>query len=317
MRTDQINIQFNHLLSGKFLLACAQKRKTLFFFLFSLILSSCETITEIDLQVEKPQLVVNSIFNADSILTVNVTKSHPTSVQSLNFEKVENAVIEIFKNKQSLGLITYAGKGNYRASTKFPNEPNAEYAIKVKAANFETAEASEIIPAKPVISSFEIRPNNMNISGNPYKSYKPRFTLHDSNEENFYILKLWLVFPNGFKSPIQFKLNNALGQFSPLRSENSLIQVFDDQSFNGKELILDMDIFQIYINIDDKEPHKIILELRNINRSYFDYLYSVQRQFEDIPLLEPKNLPVSNNIKNGLGIFAPYNTATVSFEVKR
>jgi hypothetical protein len=289
------------------------KKRLLLFFLFTSLFSSCETITEIDLPVEKPQLVINSIFNADSILTVNVTKSHPTSTRNLYFVKVENAVIEVLKNKQSIGLLSYAGKGNYKASSKFPNEPGAEYAIKAKAADFETAEATEIIPAKPVIASFKIE--GVNNDNSSYKTYKVRFSLPDPTENNFYLLRIWLVNPNGFKSPIQFELKNALGQFSPLRSENLQLSVFNDQSFNGKELALDLDIFQMYINKDYKGTHKIIVELSTINKSYFDYLYSVERQFEDIPLLEPKNLPVSNNIKNGLGIFAPYNAATVEFDV--
>lgn len=110
-------------------------------------------------------------------------------------------------------------------------------------------------------------------------------------------------------------LKNIPGQLSPLRSEYLKLQAFDDKSFNGKEITLGLEIFQTYISGDGN--YRILVELAAINKSYFDYLYSVEKQFEDIPLLEPKNLSVANNIKNGLGIFAPYNAAGFSFEVVR
>ncbi|MEO8796118.1 MAG: DUF4249 domain-containing protein, partial [Daejeonella sp.] len=300
MQTNKNAIFLDYSLLKK--LAFGLKQRTAIIFLpILLCFSACETVVEIDLPIEKPKLVVNSIFNADSTLKVNVTKSRPSSESGFDFEIVKDAVVEIFKNNQSLGLLNYAGKGNYIASAKFQVEPGAEYSVKVKASDFETAEASEFMRVKPVISSFKVIPDGVN-SGSSYKNYKANFTLKDPNESNFYFIRAWLVSQNGRKSPLQTDLKNTLGQFSPLRSESLQLHVFDDRSFNGKEIIFDLEIGQIYIGTN--EDYTIVFELGSINKSYFDYMYSVKRQFEDIPLLEPKNLPLSNNIKNGLGIFA-------------
>jgi hypothetical protein len=281
--------------------------------LIILMSQGCETVIEIELPVEKPRLVVNSVFNADSLLTVNVTKSRASSEPGHDFEKVENASVEVFKNKKSLGYLIYAGKGNYRSTSTFLNEPNAEYSLKVQAAEFETAESNEILPAMPVISSIATIPDNQN-NLSSYKKYKNRFNLQDPAESNTYFIRAWLVNQNGNKSVLKASLKNELGQFSPLRSESLEINVFNDESFNGKELTIELD-YQAYIGYGDKGNYSILVEVAGIPKSYFDYLYSVARQFEDIPLLEPKNLPLANNIKNGLGIFAPYNVASFSFDV--
>ncbi|NEU08488.1 DUF4249 domain-containing protein [Flavihumibacter sp. R14] len=278
-----------------------------------LVLSACETVIEIDLPVEKPKLVVNSIFNADSLLTVNVTKSRPSSESGHDFETVENAIVEVFKDRQSLGILSYHGKGNYKTLNKFPNEPSAEYAITVKAPGFNTAETRESMPLKPVISAVQVEADRQN-SLKTSKEFKTRFILHDPAESNFYFLRAWLVNKKGDRSPVNVSLRNILGQFSPLRSEPLKIYVFDDKSFNAKDLNIELDI-QTYIASSDLSQYSISIEIASIPKSYFDYLYSVKKQFEDIPLLEPKNLPLSNNIQNGLGVFAPYNAVGSSFDL--
>lgn len=311
MRTNKKNIQINYSFFRKLLLAFLQKRK-LFGLLALSILSSCETVIEIDLPVEKPRVVVNSIFNTDSVLTVNVTKSRSTNSSGRDFETVADAVVEVFKNNQSLGILNYAGAGNYRSLNKLTDEALAVYSINVRAPQYETAEALEIMPVKPVIGSFEVDTDNNNSF---YPSYKTRFTLNDANESNFYFLRVWLIDGYGNKNVLSSGLTNILGQFYPHRQAGLEIHVFDDRSFNGKTVTFDIELFQVYVS--DVGSNTIIYELASINKSYFDYLYDVDKRFADIPLLSPKNLPIANNITNGLGIFAAYNAASFSYQVVR
>jgi len=267
--------------------------------------SSCETVVEIELPIEEPRLVVNSIFNADSVLTVNVTSSRPTSEPGYDFETVDNAIVEVFKDQQSLGLLSYAGKGNYRSVRNLLAEANSEFKLVVKAGDFKTAEARELVPVRPVVSSLEMHPLSDG-------SYKPRFTLHDSMKDDFYFLRAWIIYENGTKNSISYELKTVLGQF---HSHAGFATVyFDDRFFNGKEIKLDLEIFRLYPG--DNKTYKVLFELASINKSYYDYQYSVVRKFGDIPLLDTKNVIISNNIKNGLGIFAPYNSAALYYDVK-
>ena len=290
-------------------------RKQILPYLLTLFLfSSCETITEIDLPEEKPQLVVNSIFNSDSLVKVNLTQSQSVNNKGPNFKAVENASIEILKNNASLGLLQYKGKGNYLSAYKFPYEPDAAYTMKVIAAGFETAEATESIPQKPVVNSVKITPDYQ-YNNSAYKSYNVAFNLNDSPENNFYFLRIWLVNSPINKSAIYFKLHNDVGQFVPVGVAKPEMLIFDDHAFNGKEVSFNLDIIQAYI--DNSGDYKIQIELGSTNKSYYDYQYSFKRQIEGDPILNSSDYPVSNNIKNGLGIFAPYNMASIMFDVVR
>ena len=306
-------IQPNRFLWRKIAVALTRKQIMLSF-LILFFFSSCETITEIDLPEEKPQLVINSIFNSDSLVKVNLTQSQSVNNKSLNFKPVENASIEIFKNNSSLGFLQYKGKGNYLSASKFPYEPDAAYTIKVIAAGFETAEATESIPQKPIVNSVKITPDYQ-YNNSAYKSYNVAFNLNDSPEKNFYFLRIWLVHSQVSRFAIYFELHNDLGQFVPVGVAGPEMLIFDDRAFNGKEVSFNLDIIQAYI--DNSGDYKIQIELGSTNKSYYDYQYSFKRQIEGDPILNSSDYPVSNNIENGLGIFAPYNAASIIFDVVR
>ena len=292
----------------------ALTQKQILLFLLTLILfSSCETVTEIDFPEEKPQLVINAIFNADSLVKVDLTESQPVNNKSLNFKLVENASIEILKNTVSLGFLHYKGKGKYLSESKLPDEPNAVYSLKIKATGFETAEAAEPIPAKPMLNSMKVKADGQN-NGAGYKSYKVDFNLNDSQEDNFYFLRVWLVNPT-HKSPVYFRLYNDVGQFVPFGVAGSEMIVFDDQTFNGREVGFNLDLIQAYTL--GGNGIRIQIELGSTNKSYYDYQFSLRKQIQGDPILNSSDYPVSSNIKNGLGIFAPYNAATFSFNVTR
>ena len=274
---------------------------------------ACETITEIDLPEEKPVLVINSVFDADSLVQVNLTQSQPINNKSLKYKVVENASIELLKNTTSLGLLEYKGKGNYFSETKLLDETNVKYSLKIRAAGFETAEASEIVPHKPSVSSVSLELDNQNSNG-VYKTYKAVLTLNDTPEDNYYFLKVWLIYPNGLKTKIDYSLKNNLGLVTVAFAERQL-QLFDDKSFNGKPVILTLDIFESYVY--DKGNFKILIELGSTTKNYFDFQNSVRKQLQGDPILNSSDYPVSNNIKNGLGIFAPYNAASIIFDVVR
>jgi hypothetical protein len=292
-----------------------RRNKTILSGLLSLLLfSSCETITEIDLPEEKPQLVINSIFNVDSLVKVNLTQSQSVNNKSLNFKSVENASIEIFKNATSIGFLHYKGKGDYLSESKLPYELNAAYSLKVRATGFETAETTEAIRRKPTLGSLKIKPDYQN-SNTAYKSYNVGFDLNDAPEANYYFLRIWLVYSPTSKSAVYFRLNNDFGQFVPVGVAGSEMLVFDDHTFNRKAVSLNLDIFQANIGRDG--DYTIQVELGSTSKSYYDYQFSFRKQVEGDPILNSADFPVANNIKNGLGIFAPYNAATLTFNIVR
>ena len=283
------------------------------FLLSGILLASCETITLIDLPEEKPQLVVNAVFNADSLVKVDLSQSQSVNTSGSRFTAVENASIEVFQNAASIGFLDYKGKGKYLSKTPLFNEPGAEYSLKVRASDFETAEATEIMPAEPVIGNLSLKASYPNGSG--YQSYKGSFTLDDAPEDNYYFLRVWLVNNNNSKSLLYVSLENTLGQFEPYGMRSSGEYLFNDKSFNGKTLTLNIETTQGFYVSENEKP-KILIELANIPKSYYSYQYDVNKQSNSDPVFSPDKSPVSNNIKNGLGIFAPYNSAALYYDVK-
>lgn len=266
------------------------------------MLSSCETITEIDLPEEPSQLVVNSILNADSALTVNLSKSHSVNINYPVFDHVENAVVEVYKNKVQLTKLNYVGKGNYRSPSPLAGEPYSEYSLKINAPGFKTSEASDILPGKPVIvsSRFDLEPQSNNID----RRYKATLILDDHSENNFYELR---IFDHTDRSELAYDLDNKLNQFNLANTSLRMVQLFDDKSFNGKKVTLDIS-FSFY-NINNK-ARKISIILKNISRPYYDYQYSAARYFKSDPVLSPVQ-PVKNNIINASGIFGTYNAVVI------
>ena len=289
------------------------KTSIILFFSLMFALTSCETITEIDLPEEEPQLVVNAVFNADSLVKVDLSESKPVNSSSNRFTAVENASIEVFKNSASLGFLKYQGKGQYFSEAPFPNVPGAEYSLKVRASGFDDAEAAEILPADPVIGNLNLKQLYQN--GSSYQSCKGSLTLNDAPEENYYLLRAWLIDKNNSKSLVYISLRNTLGQFEPNGMMSRGVYLFDDKSFNGKTLTLDIETTQGFYVSENEKP-KILIELANTGKSYYNYQYDVNKQSNSDPVFSPEKSPVSNNIKNGLGIFAPYNSAGLYFDVK-
>jgi len=269
-------------------------------------LSSCETIDEIDLPEDPPHLVVNSIFNADSALTVNLSKSHSVNINYPVFEHVENAVVEVYKNKVPLAKLNYLGKGNYRSSSPLAGIPYAEYSLKINVSGFKTAEASDILPGKPVVvsSRFELDPKSTNVERN----YKGTFVLDDNIENNFYELR---IFDNTDRRELAYDLDNKLNQFNLANTSLRTVQLFDDKSFNGKKITMEFSF--LFYNTNNK-ARTISIILKNISQPYYDYQYSAKRYFSSDPVLSPAQ-PVKNNIINGSGVFGTYNAIVISAQL--
>lgn len=284
-------------------------RKRYIFIAIMLFLASCETFIEVELPTEAPQVTVNSVLNADSAVTVNLTKSRVSGTQGSVYEKIANAEVNFYKNNQKLAQLQYVGNGNYRLTGLTPGEPAALYGVKVNVPGFKTIDAEDIMPIKPLISSFKAPPYiNSNFL---YKDFKISLTLDDTPENNFYLIRAFLVSP-GRKSIIYMQINNNLGQFSPIESRE--ISIFTDKQFGGKSLQLDLEISNLLVPLG---PHSIMVELGNISRAYYDYEFTVKKQLGNDPLFGQEYSPVTSNVKNGLGIFASYNSSVFSFEVKK
>lgn len=122
----------------------------LFFSLSFLFINSCKKDIYISIPEEPPQLVVNCLFNSDSVWKVFVGKTmspKDTLLQSI----VEQAEVTLMEGDQSFPL-AYWGDGYYGINKK-PVE-GVDYTLKVSAPGFQSVEARSRLPNRLTLSDY-------------------------------------------------------------------------------------------------------------------------------------------------------------------
>lgn len=267
----------------------------------------CETDAEIELPEEPTKITINSFFNGESMIVVNLSKSAKSGRNV--FEVIDNAEVSIYANKQKIADLSHQLDGNYSLPGVVCSSIGVTYSINVSTPGLPTAEASDILPAKPEVSSFISTP--FINSDFLYKDFKMSVTLKDAEENNYYLLRAFLTSPSG-RNIIDIQLTNSLGQFSTIGSRGTFL--FNDKSFNGKMVDLNIDVSNLLV---PNGPHSILLEIGNISKTYYDYQFSAKKQLGSDPLFGQEYIPISSNVTGGFGVFGAYNSQNFSFVVKQ
>ncbi len=257
--------------------------------LLILVNLSCESIVAVDLKEPDPQLVVNSLFSPDSVWQVRVTKSRFILTNQYNFDEVEQASVTIRDSKNSIieTLLPVYDQFN-RRFYKGKSKPDVgkEYSIRVETVKQKNISATSKIPVVTPISSSKIIPlenNKVQVSVS--------FT-DNAKEKNFYLLKV--LNSNGddlFVEAVDPTYNNKTHEIPGI--------LFNDNLFNGRTI-------DFRLTADSPPIEKIILV--SVSEEYYQYFTTknLQQETRDDPFAQPVQL--FNNIENGLGIFAGYNS---------
>lgn len=281
-------------------------RNCLFLIVFIWSLVACQTTIEIDTSLEKPKLVVNSLFAPDSTWELSLTRSRSIFDNSgnYNFQPVGEGVFVMIcdENNSSVDTLTFTPDRNYHYIGKTIPVIGRTYRLQIDVNNEVGLEASSRIPASvPIIST--------KLDSSLYESeevVKASIVFHDpQNEVNYYQIK------------ILKKINNSLGDeaipFSPLDpalqnnySNGSLL--LSDNYFNGKD-------YEIRLKVNrsgyrqSASPVRIVLE--TVSEEHFKYFNTknVQNKANGDPFAQPSQ--IFSNINNGLGIFAGYSSTFV------
>ncbi|WP_181885080.1 DUF4249 domain-containing protein [Pontibacter diazotrophicus] len=265
------------------------------------LLSSCETVVELDLPIHEPQLVVNAVINPDSLFTVDVSASRsPFSNDA--YQQLSDASVQVYQAGQVLFDLQHMGNGIYKADTK----PQAlqHYELQVSAPGFPNASATSYIPAAPVITNIEAEraPYDPNWGLQTTLS----FELDDEPEqENFYYIQAY----RQDTSYIYERLYDryiSIGFLAPIEQEFSMEwrYFFSDKLFDGQ-------VLPLTLNLETPPEKTTYVQVAHISKEYYEYARTLQRQaggddFGNIPT------QVTNNIRNGFGLFAGYNAITLA-----
>lgn len=271
----------------------------------ALLLWSCQTVVEVDFPEHEPKLVVNAVFNPDSLFTVDVSASQ-SAFSNNEHAPVENATVSLYRAEKHLFDLEHVGSGIYKANQK--PEPLQQYELRVNAANFPDASGLTYVPTEPDLYNLQAS------EAPPYDDWQgatlnASFILKDEpGQENFYYLQVFE--PDTSRDGEPYNRHIPLHSVSPIDMEFSMETrfFFSDKLFNGEELLLKL-------NLQNHPSRTTHVQVAHITKEYYQYVQTLKKQsYADDINITP--VPVSNNILNGMGLFAAYNSRTLLFTVE-
>lgn len=253
----------------------------LFVILISTIaLTGCEEIIELPLKEAEPRLViegkVNDLFTRQEVL---ISEMQPFGSVS-GRKPVTNAEVYLNEDDKPWRKLREVESGKYIIDN-FLGKPGSTYGISVKYSG-ETYQAQSTMPPLVRIDSIGIRINSFdNSRKTPIVSYQDI-----PGVKNYYYFRLVV---NG--------------------EVNTSLFIFNDKYTDGKNTIQNLDDFSLDLQDDDD----VIVELRNIDESSFNYWKGIQSQ--NGSSASPGN-PVSNFSNGALGYFSAYSVSSMYFTVQ-
>lgn len=264
------------------------------------LLWSCETVVEVELPEHEPRLVINAVFNPDSLFTVDVSASRNVFSYDAHLA-VEDARVSLYGPEKHLLDLQHVGNGIYQADQK----PQAlqYYELRVNAPGYPDASAASYVPTEPDISNVkaEVGPVHYDWQG---PTVNASFTLADpAEEENFYYLRVFS--PDTTFDEIPYERYVNIVSSTPIEFEFDMETrlFFSDRLFNGQAL-------HLRLNLENHPDHITYVQVAHITKEYYQYVRSLEKQsYNETINLTP--IPVSNNVLNGMGLFGGCNTRTL------
>jgi len=314
--------------------------KKILIFLCSILLFSCqEQVVELDIPGHTPFLVVNGIFDTDTLMFLHVSNS-VGSFQQGEINSISDANVLLYENNIFLDsmrvdfnnqdFINIFEDGPFWAADE--NKPiyyysydalpqfGSTYSVEISHPNFETVYAQTKVPNQIQLAELEIVDNSD--QSEDYSSTLNLSFFDDPNTNNYYRINLYRNTQYEDESGEIVRKEYPLELFSNDPSFSQGIP-FDGYSFSGRRVFFSDDLFngiqkEISFDFDYKIDYEtkdtITLQLTSFSEEAFNYYNSMEnnndRFFSDIGT-EP--VPIFSNVENGAGVFASGNS--VYFQV--
>lgn len=289
------------------------------------ILIACEKEVDLDLDQTESKLVVNALFNTDSLWKIELSKSKFV-LDTSDLQVVTDAIVFIEDEEENRVLLSHRGDGIYQNSSQSP-EVGKTYQLEVVHVELEDVTATSSLPAN--IDILDLKFGN-EVLVNEETSTELLITFNDdpttddhymvqinSDFWNYTYNKDWEIIDSSLiQYPIYFNSNNSSVSSSAgggKGPEGQSALSFSDDLFNGETFTLDVLVNSFYIN-----PlfggTQLYVSISRISEEYYNYQTSYQRylQSQGNPFAQP--VQVYTNIEHGLGVFAGYSTSSQSIE---
>jgi hypothetical protein len=291
--------------------------------MFLLGLTACETMVDLEVPREDPNLVINSQFWPDTEFELCVSDARDLIDGEGSMRAIEDAKVELLENGKLLEVVPYVGDCLYRSPKSRP-VPGREYTVRASAEGYLDVEAVDPAP-EPVRVEFDYELDDVHT-----EPIDVTITLHDPLQiENWYRLMVlyrhtdpagyretWYPAP-GFKTDDEAIISEA----------QDYIEFEDDGEFETaffSDKLLDHGPAGHAIRLkvpppfllDESDLIDLIVILDNVSYNLHQYATShrLYREVGDNPFSEPVH--VWTNVENGFGIFGGFNRKALDRRIR-
>lgn len=289
---------------------------TTIFIIIIVILFGCSKEVNLNILQNEVKIGIKSLFTSDSLIKIRIEQSvSPTD----EFRPpISNAIIFLIENKNYFDTLENI-EGFYISHKTATVDKN--YSVEIHVPGFKELTANNLIPGKILIQKAVNRDSiGLDEDGSYLSEARIEFD-DDLITTDYYEVKIEKQTLNEFNEVISSgrAFYRELGKEPILTNEGLLIfypetLIFTDALFNGQTCDLTVNyICSVYY--DDNSILQTKVTLNHISEEYYKYvqsltLYSYSLDNTIWGGAEPIN--VYSNIENGFGIFAAYNSVTIT-----
>ena len=295
-----------------------------------LILSSCEEPFDPQFYEEEGQLVVVSNFNPNSPIEVYVSVSQSV-VEEAQTAYLSNAEVDVLHGDTLLVTLALATKMDgdriipYYTHPNFVPKEGRWYTLRVRAEGYAPVSATSYIPPQVKLDSINLENLATETPEAPSNEEETQVYTYDINlqfldpagENNYYHLNVYQQVKKQVSQgdTTATELLTYKIFFSPALNTNHVTVhhdggiLLEDTPFDGTYARLSFPVRFVLDLGQREELGDLLVEFRSVSREYFLFHTSLSKQKEQgkDPLHEP--VLVYDNIQNGHGIFAGFNSS--------
>jgi hypothetical protein len=313
--------------------------------IMALFVSSCERVIEFKNEETDPKIVIYSLLQPDSLITVSVAKSHAVFEAKYKPEQITDAVVQLFRDGIFIGTLVYIPPepipdyiqgypySQYISMGNIP-EMGSTYRIEVEVPGLGTASGEAKVPEPVPITGIDTITKTAEWGE---KGIVVKLGFSDpAGKENFYRLtarEMMGVYygdktePYSPGIPVAVMENDvSYGTYAepliaPKQEDdifgmymNNSYYLFSDELIDGKEYTMTMEYYYSQPDTSYYEFTHSYFMLQSMSRDLYLALqsYSAHMQTRDNFLAEP--VPVFTNVTNGLGIVGAISTSVISLK---
>ena len=295
--------------------------------IMGIVASGCEKIIDISVPDQERKIVLNSVLNPDSLISVQLTRSKSV-LEDNQTVAIEDAELRLYEDGNFIANLDYSGYSFYKLDDFYPSIEK-KYRIEVDHSVLASVDAEVLMP--PQVPILEVDTSRYQ-DQDENERYSLNVKISDpGGVENYYALSLAVtsrVFDWNTQE-LTDSLETFMIYFHTVEEGESLggdlfnqdVNHFIDDKLFISDGVFDGQDHEFALAIDyyflEFQSDTIILDVRldHIDPSYYYYSVSKQKYYRanGSPFSEP--VQVYNNINNGFGILSSYTRSSRQYVI--